>query len=196
MALQTELERIAEQHGRMVEVAIRSQEQAKAHAAVDRAFKILRERAEDCLRDTDDVRRIASDRLTTILNAAGVFTIGQLRSHSREELITIPQIRYRSAEILDQALSRYGLSLRKAEDPVDTQGEDESLKEVKEIEENQGDELLTYTQAAAIVGRSRATIAYWIKKGLIKRVSIPGMKYKRVRRSAFLKAVRQTIKKS
>lgn len=107
---------IAQQHGRMVEVSILAGERSKAYAAVDRAFDMIEESSVDRLRDSDDVRRIASERIAAILNAGGIYTIGDLRKHSRESLVQVHQIRYRSADILGYELARYGLSLKKSEE--------------------------------------------------------------------------------
>ena len=102
---------IAERHGRMVECAILSDEPAKAHAAVDRAFEMLAELRRDRLTYDDDLELVLSPRMAAILQGGGVYTIGDLCSHSRDSLVQIHQIRYRSVDIIEQSLAKKGLAL-------------------------------------------------------------------------------------
>lgn len=102
---------IAAQHARMVECAIVSGEPAKAHAAIDRAFSVIGEIDQLTLDSRLDT--VISLRIASILEAAGVETIGQLISHSRDELAKINQIRYRSVDLVEIAIARHGFRLRR-----------------------------------------------------------------------------------
>ena len=105
---------IAERHGRMVACAMLSGEKAKAIAAVERGFQMLAELKTDRLTYDDDICLVVRDRMATILNGGGIFTIGDLCSHSRDSLVQIHQIRYRSVDIIERELQRRGLSLARA----------------------------------------------------------------------------------
>lgn len=103
---------VAFQHSRMVECAIRTQEKAKAHAAVDRAFASLSERSRSLGAD-DLLTHILTPRMVTILAGAGILTVGNLCEHSRDSLAQVHQIRYRSVSLIEDALAKHGFSLRK-----------------------------------------------------------------------------------
>ena len=108
------LDELAEQHGRMVECAIKSGEEAKAHAAVARAFALLRQKNQ--VMTSDPLVRILPSRISSILGANGIETIGDLIQHSRESLAAFNQIRYRSVDLIEQELQKHGLRLRPVEE--------------------------------------------------------------------------------
>lgn len=111
-----EVERIREvagQHLRMVECAIISDEPAKAHAAVDRAFSACKrtDQVDECTR----LEVILSARIASILLAGGIGTVGDVCQHTRDTLVAVHQIRYRSIDLIEQALWRYGYRLRRGD---------------------------------------------------------------------------------
>jgi excisionase family DNA binding protein len=53
------------------------------------------------------------------------------------------------------------------------------------------DELLTYKEAAAILGLSHTTISKWVKIGAIKMVAMPGSSRGRIRRSTLFETLQQ-----
>ena len=111
VADQANLDEIASTHGRMVELAIRSGEKSKAHAAVERAFG-ARASLDFRLHINDPITLIIRPRIATILEGSGIKTIGDLCSHSRTSLAEIHQIRYRSVDLIELALRDNGYSLR------------------------------------------------------------------------------------
>lgn len=108
----TDTDSILEQHARMSECAIISGEPAKAHAAVERCFATLDEVANARLSDDDEIRVIASQRVTTIFANAGIETIGDLRELSFDEVAAIPQSGPSTAKQLQDTLASHGMHLR------------------------------------------------------------------------------------
>lgn len=108
----TDTDSILEQHARMSECAIISGEPAKAHAAIERAFATLDEVANDRLSDSDEIRVITSQRVTTVLANAGIETIGDLRSLSFDELAGIQHSGPGTAKQLQNTLASHGMHLR------------------------------------------------------------------------------------
>ena len=103
---------IAEQHARMVEVALISGDPAKAHAAVDRAFQSAREQAEIYITNDSyiDELRITS-RMVTILNGHGIQTVGQLIQYTAEGLQKMAQLRGYSVGLIQYELGKHGFQL-------------------------------------------------------------------------------------
>ena len=106
---------IAARHGRMVECAILSGEKDKAIAAVERAFAMLAELADDRVTYDDCIDLIVAPRMVELLHAGGIETVGDLCEHSRDSLVMIHQIRYRSVDLIERSLAKHGLALSRAE---------------------------------------------------------------------------------
>jgi DNA-directed RNA polymerase alpha subunit len=103
---------VIEQHARMAECAIITGEPAKAHAAIDRAFGAMAEAESYQLADDDGIDMIASQRVTTILENAGVRTIGDLCRLTLDEVAGIRQSGPTIARKLQETLASQGLHLR------------------------------------------------------------------------------------
>ena len=104
-----DLAEIAQQHGRMLEVAIMHGNRAQAIAIVDRAFGML------VAGDIDmeaPLATILSERNATILNRGGVATIGQLCECSRRDLLAIRNVSWRTLKKIILEMDRQGLRLK------------------------------------------------------------------------------------
>lgn len=103
------LAELAATHSRMVELSILSRQPDQAYAAVDRAFDLMR----DAFRPTPDapLESILSLRIAAILASAGITTIADLQRESRDSLVRINQIRYRSVDLIERELRRHGYRL-------------------------------------------------------------------------------------
>jgi DNA-directed RNA polymerase alpha subunit len=106
-----ELAEIASQHGRMVEIAILRGNRDMAIDIVKEAFRKLDE-VDKVTEDTATVV-ILGNRIATILAGGGVNTVGDLVSHTRDTLVQIHGLRYRSVDLISEALAKHGLKLRR-----------------------------------------------------------------------------------
>jgi DNA-directed RNA polymerase alpha subunit len=106
-----DLQDIAEQHGRMVELAILVGDRARALSLVERAFESLAR--PHSLDPSTPVAAVLNQRIATILMAGGVRTVADLVSHTRHTLAEIHQIRYRSIDIIEEQLAKHGHMLRR-----------------------------------------------------------------------------------
>jgi len=104
------LAELAEQYGRMVEVAILRGDKFQAMVVVDRAFELLERR--DPITKQTSLYDILSMRHATILEKNGICTIGDLCSKSPEALGQIRNLSRRSALVIDRALRAAGFALR------------------------------------------------------------------------------------
>jgi DNA-directed RNA polymerase alpha subunit len=103
------LQAIAQQHARMVEVAIYRRNKDQAIAAVERAFFELR----------DEVRYEPKTRLDAVLplriaeklEMAGIRTLGQLCNQTPGKLLEIKQISAATIQKLEAVLENLGLHL-------------------------------------------------------------------------------------
>ena len=102
-----------EQHVRMVECCLLSDEPAKAHAAVDRAFSAMREARGRSITVHDAVGDLVHPRIAGMLDSQGIYTVGDLIEKTREELKRFPQMKYRSIDLIEDALKAAGFELRK-----------------------------------------------------------------------------------
>jgi len=110
------LSQIAEQHGRMVEVAIMDGQKAKAHAAVDRAFEAIAQADIDRITPSSNLSAILKTRITTVLASRGISTVGQLCRRTREDLLQLDMIHHKSIDLIERQLAVYGLELSRAKD--------------------------------------------------------------------------------
>lgn len=95
----------------MVEVALRSGERSKAHAAVDRAFDVAYQMDADRVTEHTHIDSLLGSRITTILNGAGIRQVGDLLGHTPQSLQMLAQIRWRSVSIIEGVLEKHGFSL-------------------------------------------------------------------------------------
>lgn len=105
------LQSIAERHGRMVEVCIITGDREKALAAVHSAFEARG--VSEAITAKTTTAAILTPRIASILESGGIRTIGDVCAHTRESLAAIHQIRYRSVDLIEQALDRHGFRLRR-----------------------------------------------------------------------------------
>jgi len=103
---------IAEQHARMVYLAILKLEPDRAYAAVDAGIEKLVERNRP-VKLTDDISRVVQPRLIMLLRASGVRTVGDLCAHSRTELQEMHRVTFKSLDIIERQLDKHGLGLRR-----------------------------------------------------------------------------------
>ena len=101
---------IAQQHGRMLEVAIYRGNKTRALAVVEEAFRLLG----DSVRYDPATRldAVLSARLAGLLEASQITTIGQLCGLTRREISRFPQIRFTTCEKIEAELAEMGLSLK------------------------------------------------------------------------------------
>lgn len=100
---------LAERHSRMVEVAIVRGNQDMAHAAVARAFaEVL---ALQPVTAQTMIADLLNPRIATTLEAYRVVTVGDLCGLSRAKLARYAGLRYRSIDLIEQALDHHGLHL-------------------------------------------------------------------------------------
>jgi len=101
---------IAQQHAKMLEVAIYRGNKAKAMAVVERAFQVLGDAV-----TYDPATRldaILPPRISGILECSRITTIGQLCGLSRKELARLPQVRFSTVDKIEYDLAEIGLSLK------------------------------------------------------------------------------------
>lgn len=102
---------IAIHHARMVMEAMIRGEPTKAHAAVDRAFEVAKQELEKVTSKTH-VAEILSVRVANSLEAAGIFTVGDLSRQTREQLAHIYQLKWKSIDVIERQLGRHGFRLK------------------------------------------------------------------------------------
>lgn len=103
------LAELAATHSRMVELSILSRQPDRAYAAIDRAFDLM---AESYRPPPDSpLEAILSLRIAAILASAGLTTIADLQKETRDSLVRINQIRYRSVDLIERELHRHGYQL-------------------------------------------------------------------------------------
>lgn len=115
MELQTginKLREVAGDHLQVVEACMIQRDREGAMAAVDRAFAAWTTHQRPVGLD-DPISQVTSPPIAAILRGGGVRTIGQLCRHSRTDLASTFQIRYRSIDLINRNLRRHGFTLDK-----------------------------------------------------------------------------------
>lgn len=103
---------IAHQHAAMVEVALTRGNREQAYAAVDKAFATTAEESSFVPTAQSHISCVVSSvRMCTILESAGISTVGDLCDKTPQELASRNQIRKRSVDMIARDLERYGLAL-------------------------------------------------------------------------------------
>lgn len=107
---------IAEQHGRMVSIALACYgNREMAYRAIDRAFEMWEQEQEPITLETS-VGNLFKIRMTNSLEKGGVGTVKELLTFSVDELMRIANISHTTAVAIDNVLQKHGLGLRKSLD--------------------------------------------------------------------------------
>lgn len=101
---------IAEQHGRMVEVAILAGNRERALHIIDRAFASL---DQNCIGMDSDIASILGERIACILDKARIRTIGDLTGKTRNELLAIRHVGWKTLRKIIYAIQSHGYDLKK-----------------------------------------------------------------------------------
>ena len=105
------LAEIAQQYGRMVEVAIMAGEFDRALNFVSMAFDAIKE---NHVTADSGVEAVAGERIASILETqARIRTVGDLCRRTANELLTIRNIDYPSLRRIVAGLEKYGFALKK-----------------------------------------------------------------------------------
>jgi hypothetical protein len=105
---------IAQQHARMIEVAILRNNRDKAMAIVDRAFQTVASEVSHIKLDAipTPIGQVIYGKPLTLLSSAGIDTVEQLCGMTVDDLMEIPQVKeYRVRQISEQ-LRHFGLRLK------------------------------------------------------------------------------------
>jgi hypothetical protein len=101
---------IAEQHGKMIEVAILAGDRQRAMQIVDRAFDSL---DHNCIGYDSCVSAILGERIAAILAVSRIRTIADLTKRTRADLLSIRQISWDTLRKIISAMHTHGYELKK-----------------------------------------------------------------------------------
>ena len=105
------LAEIAQQHGRMVEVAIMAGEYDRALNIVSMAFEAIKE---NCVTAESNISAVAGERIASILEEqVRIRTVADVCRRTAAELLAIRNIDYPSLRRIVAGLEKYGFELKK-----------------------------------------------------------------------------------
>ena len=105
---------IAIQHARMAACAMRTGDEAKAVAAVRRAFRVAREMSQWRVTLDSPIAELGmSIRIVNLLESLGITTVNDITRTMACELLAVPGVNRRTVSNIENALSDHGLSLHR-----------------------------------------------------------------------------------
>lgn len=104
---------IAEQHSRMVYLAMRKGNHERCVNIVFQAFQLAAERDQRVITNNSPIAQLVGPPLSSLLEEGGVLTIGDLVNHTPQDLNEFRHVSWRRISIIQELLANHGKCLAK-----------------------------------------------------------------------------------